>query len=342
MFAHPVVEVPAVGLVDRAPVLEPLRDHEAAVEDRHREHDQREEQRDHGVRLQGAQDGHRGEQVAEQVGARIPHEAGSGRESVPQEAQRGARGGRRQHPRPGAVERQGDDRERGRRDHANPCREPVDAVDEVDHVHHGDEAEHGQDLAQLDVAEQDDVMEQHLVELHAAQERQGEVVHPDAVEDRDHRGDELPQELRAGGQVEDVVEHSHGGDHRGAAQDRPGHGRPGQEQGPGDEHSAEDRQTAQLWRRRLVQAALSRLVHGVQAPRRFLGQGHQQPGDEHGHSEGEQAIDRVGSSVNEHRGRSGGEGIPRPRGLRRDRRRGLHVTVPRMRSTSSDGSRRVA
>ena len=48
---HPVVEVGAVGAEDGLPVLEPLRDHEARVEDRHRKHDQWEEQRHDGVRL---------------------------------------------------------------------------------------------------------------------------------------------------------------------------------------------------------------------------------------------------------------------------------------------------
>ena len=41
--------------------------------------------------------------------------------------------------------------------------------------------------------------------------------HLDAVEDGDHRGDDLPEELQAGGQVEDVVEHPHRGDQRGTA-----------------------------------------------------------------------------------------------------------------------------
>ena len=142
------MEVPAVGLVDGPPVLDPLRDHEARVQDRHREHDQREEQGDDRVRLQRAQDGHGGEQVAEQVGAGVPHEARGGREAVPQEAQRAARGERREHRRPGAVERQRDHRQGRGRDHADARREPVDPVDEVDHVHHRHEPEHREDVAE--------------------------------------------------------------------------------------------------------------------------------------------------------------------------------------------------
>ncbi len=72
---HPVVEVPGVRLVDRTPVLEPLGDHEARVEDRHGEHDQREGQSDDRVGLQCALDGGHAEQVTEQVRARVPHEA---------------------------------------------------------------------------------------------------------------------------------------------------------------------------------------------------------------------------------------------------------------------------
>jgi hypothetical protein len=52
MFLHPVVEVPAVGTVDRSPVFESLGDDEAGIEDRHGEHDQRQEEGDDGIRLQ--------------------------------------------------------------------------------------------------------------------------------------------------------------------------------------------------------------------------------------------------------------------------------------------------
>ena len=71
-----------------------------------------------------------------------------------------AGGERGQHAGARAVQRQGDDRERRRRDHADARGQPVDAVDEVDHVHHRDDPDHRQDLAEVDVAEQRDVVEE--------------------------------------------------------------------------------------------------------------------------------------------------------------------------------------
>ena len=79
---HPVVEVGAVRPVHGPAVLETLGDHEAAVEDRDGEHDQREEESDHGVCLQSAQDRRRREQIPQQVRARVPHEGRRRREAV--------------------------------------------------------------------------------------------------------------------------------------------------------------------------------------------------------------------------------------------------------------------
>ena len=101
---HAVVEVPAVGLVDRLVVLESLGDHEGGVEDRHREDHQRESECDHGIGLQRSLDRHDGDHVAEQVGAGVPHEARGRREAVAQEPERAAGGDRRQHPGLGAVQ----------------------------------------------------------------------------------------------------------------------------------------------------------------------------------------------------------------------------------------------
>ena len=62
-----VVEVPAVGLVDRLAVLDSLGQHEARVEDRRGEHNQREGEAHQGVRLQGALHDDGPQQVPEQV-----------------------------------------------------------------------------------------------------------------------------------------------------------------------------------------------------------------------------------------------------------------------------------
>ena len=147
------------------------------------------------------------------------------------------------------------------------------------------------------------MVEEHVVEVNRPDERQREVVHPDAAEHGDHRGDNLPAELEAGGQLEDVVRHPHRRDDHGATEDRPGRSGPGQEEDPGHESSEEDRQAPELGGGRLVQAALTGIVDGVDAPRHPLGDRNQEPGDREGHEEGVEAVDRVGSSVNEHRPR---------------------------------------
>ena len=246
-----------------------------------------------------------------------------------------------EHPRPGAVERQGDDRERGRRDHADARGEPVDAVDEVDHVHHGDEAEHGQDVAQLDVAEQDDVVEQHLVELDAAHERQGEVVHPDAAEDRDHRGDELPRRAsrrRAGRRRRRAPprrrspRRRQGSPWSGAPRAGTGPRRPALRRGSPGRPAWASAPSCRLRSRGSSMAFSRRAAVSVRGT-------------------SSQAIDTATRKANRPSIGSGlpstsiavpgGEGIPRPRGL--NEAGGPPIsTVPRMRSTSSDGSRRVA
>ena len=147
---HPVVEVGAVGFVEGPAVFQPLGDHEAGVEDRHGEHDQRQEESDHRIGLQRALHRHRPEQVAEQVGAGVAHEGAGGREAVTQEAEGRPRGERREHAGGGAVEREGDHRQGQGRDHADARRKAVDPVDQVDHVDHRDDAEHRRHLAEVD------------------------------------------------------------------------------------------------------------------------------------------------------------------------------------------------
>ena len=69
------MEVLAVGLVDRAAVLQPLEHHEGRVEERYGEHDERQDEREDGVRLHRAEDRDAAEQQAEQVRAAVTHVA---------------------------------------------------------------------------------------------------------------------------------------------------------------------------------------------------------------------------------------------------------------------------
>ena len=100
---HAVMEVLAVGGVDRAPVLQPLEHDESRVEERHGEQDQRQHEREHDFGLDGALDGEAAHQQAEQVGTAVAHEARGRGEVVEQEAERGAGDDRGEHagaPRP--------------------------------------------------------------------------------------------------------------------------------------------------------------------------------------------------------------------------------------------------
>ena len=65
----------------------------------------------------------------------------------PSDAPGGERG---EHAGGGAVEREGDHRQGDGGDHADAGREAVDPVDQVDHVDHRDDAEHRADVAEVD------------------------------------------------------------------------------------------------------------------------------------------------------------------------------------------------
>ena len=99
-----VVEVVVVGAPRRPPVLEPLHDDERRVEDRHRHHEQRPEERDRRGGLQDALDGDRREQEAEREGPRVAHEDLRRVVVVPQERQRRAEDDRCERRRVGAGE----------------------------------------------------------------------------------------------------------------------------------------------------------------------------------------------------------------------------------------------
>jgi hypothetical protein len=181
-----VVEVPSVRFVDGPAVLDALGDHEARVEDRHGEDDERECEGDQRVRLQRALDGDHREQVAEQVGARVAEEDRRGVEAVPQVAERGAGRDHREHAGDLAVERQRYRREGTGCDRADARGQPVDPVDEVHDIHERDDPEHGQHV-RLGRREADVVDERKREALHAHAARHGH-----------HRGEELADQLEVG------------------------------------------------------------------------------------------------------------------------------------------------
>ena len=111
-----VVEVVLVGGERRTFVFEPLRDYERGVEDRHRHHEQRAEERDRRRGLQDALDGDAGEQEAERERPGVAHEHPGRVEVVTEKRKRGAADDRRQRGGVGAREGRREDRERARGD----------------------------------------------------------------------------------------------------------------------------------------------------------------------------------------------------------------------------------
>ena len=139
-----VVQVRLVAFEHVLAVLQPPRDDERRVDDRHGEHEQREEQGDGRRSLQQALHRHGREHEAEQERARVAHEDPRRVEVVAQEAERRAEHDRREDGRIRLPERQRDDRERPARDRGDARSEPVEPVEEVDHVHDRDDPDHGQ------------------------------------------------------------------------------------------------------------------------------------------------------------------------------------------------------
>jgi hypothetical protein len=283
-----------VRAVDRPPVLDSLRDDEAGVEDRHGEHRQREEEGHHGVRLERALHGDHRHQVAEQVGARVPHEAGSRREAVAQEPERRARRDRREHAGRVTVEGERDHRQRGGGDQADAGRQAVDPVDQVDHVGDGDDAEDGQYLTEVDRADAGRVEELHRARVHATEEGQGEVRDRHPVRDRDDRRRDLAEQLHPRGQVDQVVDDADGRDRDRPNQDRAGLLVPGQEDRAAYQHRDQHGEAAELRRRHLVQAALVGDVHRADPGGQRLGGRDQGPDRGTGEDEGEKGVERVG------------------------------------------------
>ena len=186
----------------------------------------------------------------------------AGREAVAEEAERGAGGERREDAGRVAVEREGDHRQGDAGDHADAGGEAVDAVDQVDHVDHGDDADHGADVAEVDRRRRR-AGSARSTGPGSRRPKKGKVklstVTP-AETGIDHRRD-LPEQLRGGGQVEDVVEDADHGDQRPRRRGSRGvSASQGSQIRPATSDRGEDRQPAQLRRRRGVQRALARVV----------------------------------------------------------------------------------
>jgi hypothetical protein len=204
-------------------------------------------------------------------------------EVVPEEAHRGARGGRRQDARVEAVgrrlragverrvrERERDHREGGGGDRADARRQPVDSVGEVDRVHHPDDADHGEDAAEP-------------AEVDHADHRRLDPLDLDPGQHRDQRRRDLPDQLEPGREVEPVVDRSDQGDRRGAEEDPARFAAAGHEQGSGHQHPGEDRQPTEVGHRPVVEAALRRAVDSTDS----VGEA----GGERGGQEGNQSRD---------------------------------------------------
>jgi len=287
---HAVVEVLAVGTVDRLAVLQALEHDEGRVQERHGQQDQRQHERHDRLGLDGRLDGDDPHQQAEQLRSAVAHEALGGREVVDQEAERGAGGQRGEHPRFLAAQVEGEHGHRGGDDRAHARGEAVDAVGEVDDVHQQHEADHRQHRA--------GVGGPGVGEREVADERQRDLLHGDAVVHDDHRREHLAEELQRGMQVEAVVERAHERDHRGGEQ----HAVPqlrlafagvagGQPDQAGDERAGEDRKPAEQWRGPRGQAALARLVDRADGPREAHRERRQQRGQDRGGQEGVKRVE---------------------------------------------------
>jgi hypothetical protein len=198
---------------------------------------------------------------------------------VDQEAERGAGRQRSKHSRFGAVEIEGDYRQRAGDDHAHAGCEAVDAIGQVDDVHHHHETDDGQHRARVGGAG--------IGEVQRAGERQGDRLDGDAEVHDDHGGGGLAGELDDRRQVEAVVKRTHDGDERRGDQHPMPHlparaiaGR--QERQRGDEHTREDREAPEQRRRAARETALPRLVHGAHGTR----QPHRERRQQRGHGRG--------------------------------------------------------
>ena len=129
-------------------------------------------------------------------------------EVVKQKPERRARRQRGQDPGRADVQIESDDRERDAVDRAQPGRQTIDAVGEVDDVHHSHEPEDRQVIARVR-------------ELERSYERERQIGHLDSALDREHRRSDLSRQLHGRGQVERVVCRTDQRDQAGASGDPP-------------------------------------------------------------------------------------------------------------------------
>ena len=279
---HPVMEVLAVGSIDRLPVLQPLEHHEGRVEERHGQQDQRQHERHDRGCLDGCLDRDDAHQQPQQLGSAVAHEARGRREVEEQEPER--RSGRhgRQDGRLLAAQVERDDGHGRGDDGADAGRQPVDSVGEVDDVHHHDQPEHAQDRT--------GVSDAGVGEVHQAHEWQRDRLDGHAEVDDDDRREHLAGELDRRRQVEAVVEGAHQRDDA-RTQQHPvpelmvlsvARRKPHEH---GHEGAGEDGQAAEQGRRAIGEAASARLVDHARSPRDPHRQRRQQRG--HGRCEEE-------------------------------------------------------
>jgi len=291
---HAVVEVLAVGAVDRLAVLQPLEHHEGRVQERHGEQDQGQHERHHRRGLDGGLDRDHTHQQTQQLRAAVAHEARRGREVVEQEAECRAGRQRREHARLLATEVERDDRHRRRDDRADACRQAVHAVGEVDHVHHRYERHHGQ--------QRSGVRHARVGKREFADERERDRLDRHAEVHDDRRRQHLPEQLDGGGQVEAIVQRAHRRDDRRCDQ----HPVPelvlvflavdvadGQEDQDGDERAREDRKAAQKRRGALREAPLTGLVDRAHTPREHFRERRQHRGHRRRYEKGVKRVELV-------------------------------------------------
>jgi hypothetical protein len=301
---HPVMEVLAVGAVDRLAVLQPLEHDERRVEERHGQQDQRQHERDDSRRLDGCLDRDHAHHQAEQVRAAVAHEARRRREVVEEETECRAGRQRREDSRLRAAEVERDHRHRAGDDRADAGCQAVNAVGEVDDVHHQHEPEHGQDRT--------GVRHAGVRECERADERQRDRLHGDAVVNDDHRRDDLTRELDDRRQLEAIVDRADERDHGcgqqhampqlmfgGIAGRQPDQRR--------DERAGEDRKAAEQRRRILREAALTRFVDGADGLRDAHRERRQQRRHGGGYEKGVKRVElvRMRHESGQHRRRRG-------------------------------------
>ena len=251
-----VMEVRAVRLVQRTPVLQPLGEDERRVHDRHGEHDQREEQGDGGRRFQEALHRERRENEAEQERSGVAHEDPGRIEVVAQEPEARSGHDRREDRRLRVAQRERDHGKRRAGDRTDPRGETIHPVEEIDHVHDRDDPDEGQGDADPDG------------EVLDAEEGEREAVDRDPEADRDRGGEALAPELRPPVQAAEVVDDPDTGRDRGSEQDSPVRPVQLQEGERRHEDAEQERDPAQAGDRPDVQAPpLTRLVDDAEDAR---------------------------------------------------------------------------